>query len=238
MLLALVKKSSYSNPIYIKLGVTMNFEQARFNMIEQQIRPWSVLDTTVLQTMGDIPRDIFVPDALVSMAYADIEIPIGHDETMMFPRVEGRMLQELEIGIDDECLEIGTGSGFATACMATMANHVDSVDIHDDFLESAARRFEEVNISNIQLSNQDALLMDNTSKQYDAIAVTSSLPEYVPLFEQLLKHNVRLFIVVGSGEALHALKIVRKDDSFIRQSLFETKLKKMVGIKEITKFSF
>ena len=216
----------------------MNLEQARFNMIEQQVRPWSVLDTTVLQTMSDIPRDIFVPESLVSMAYADIEIPIGHDETMMFPRVEGRMLQELEIGIDDECLEIGTGSGFVTACMATMANHVDSIDIHDDFLESAAQKFEKVNISNIQLTNQDALSMENTSKQYDAIAVTSSLPEYTPIFEKLLKPNGRLFIIVGSNETMHALKIVRKDAAFIRQSLFETKLKKMVGTKEITKFSF
>ena len=216
----------------------MNLEQARFNMIEQQVRPWSVLDTTVLQTMSDIPRDIFVPESLVSMAYADIEIPIGHDETMMFPRVEGRMLQELEIGIDDECLEIGTGSGFVTACMATMAGHVDSIDIHDDFLESAAQNFEKVNISNIQLTNQDALSMENTSKQYDAIAVTSSLPEYIPLFEKLLKPNGRLFIIVGTNETMHALKVVRKDAAFIRQSLFETKLKKMVGAKEITKFSF
>ncbi len=216
----------------------MDLAQARFNMIEQQIRPWSVLDKTVLQTMGDIPRDIFVPESLVSMAYADIEIPLGHDETMMFPRVEGRMLQELEIDIDDECLEVGTGSGFVTACMATMASHVDSIDIHDDFLESAARNLEKVNISNIQLSKQDALFIENTNKQYDAIAVTCSLPEYVPLFEQLLKPNGRLFIIVGSDETMHALKVVRKDNAFIRQSLFETKLKKMVGAKEIAKFSF
>ncbi len=216
----------------------MDLEQARFNMIEQQIRPWSVLDKTVLQTMSDIPRDIFTPESLVSMAYADVEVPIGHDETMMFPRIEGRMLQELEIDIDDECLEVGTGSGFVTACMATMANHVESIDIYDDFLESATQKFEKVNISNIQLRNQDALSMDNASKQYDAIAVTSSLPEYIPIFEQLLKPNGRLFIIIGIDETMHALKVVRKDNSFIRQSLFETKLKKMVGAKEITKFSF
>ena len=216
----------------------MDLEQARFNMIEQQIRPWSVLDTTVLQTMGDIPRDIFVPEELISMAYADIEIPIGHDQAMMFPRVEGRMLQELELDINDECLEIGTGSGYTAACMATMASHVTSIDIYDDFLENATRKFEEVNISNIQLSNQDALSMDHSSKQYDAIAVTSSLPEYVPLFEQFLKPNGRLFIIVGTGRTMHALKIVKKDGAFIRQSLFETALKKMVGAADITKFSF
>ena len=216
----------------------MNLEQARFNMIEQQIRPWSVLDGTVLQTMGDIPRDIFVPDSLSSMAYADIEVPLGHGESMMFPRVEGRMLQELELGIDDECLEVGTGSGFATACMATMAKHVDSIDIYDDFLVSAEEKFKEVNISNINLENKDALLMEVTSKKYDAIAVTGSLPEYIPLFEQLLKPNGRLFIVVGADETMHAMKVLRKDTSFIRETLFETKLKNLVGVKEKTKFSF
>ena len=215
----------------------MNLEQARFNMIEQQIRPWSVLDSTVLQTMGDIPRDAFVPEALRSMAYADIEIPLEHNETMMFPRVEGRMLQELELGINDECLEVGTGSGFTAACMATMAKHVDSIDIYDDFLESAEQKFKALNISNISLENKDALNI-NVAKQYDAIAVTGSLPEYIPNFEKLLKPNGRLFIVVGSGETMHAMKILRKDSSFVRETLFETKLKSLVGAKEKTKFSF
>lgn len=216
----------------------MDLEEARFNMIEQQVRPWSVLDTTVLQTMGNIPRDHFVPENLVSMAYADIEVPIGHDEKMMFPRVEGRMLQELELSIEDECLEVGTGSGYITACMATMAKYVDSIDIYDDFLENAVHRLEQINVSNIQLTNQDALLMEGTAKRYDAIAVTASLPEYTPLFENLLKPDGRLFIVIGTGETMHALKIVKKGSSFIRQSLFETSLKRMVGAREITKFLF
>ncbi len=216
----------------------MNLEQARFNMIEQQIRPWSVLDSTVLQTMGDIPRDIFVPTTLSSMAYADIEIPLEHDETMMFPRVEGRMLQELELDINDECLEVGTGSGFTAACMATMAKHVDSIDIYDDFLESAEQKFKEVNISNISLENKDALSMSDTGKQYDAIAVTGSLPEYTSHFEQLLKPNGRLFIVVGMNETMHAMKVLRKDSLFIRETLFETKLKRLVGTEEKSRFSF
>ena len=96
-------------------------EQARFNMIEQQIRPCSVLDDTVLQTMASIPREAFAPESLASLAYADIELPLAHDEAMMFPRIEGRMLQELEISIDDECLEVGTGSAYVTACMANMS---------------------------------------------------------------------------------------------------------------------
>jgi len=216
----------------------MNLEQARFNMIEQQIRPWSVLDSTVLQTMGDIPRDVFAPEALTSMAYADIEIPLGHDEAMMFPRVEGRMLQELELDINDECLEVGTGSGFTAACMATMTKHVESIDIYDDFLISAEQKFKALNISNVSLENKDALNLGDTGKQYDAIAVTGSLPEYSSHFEQLLKPNGRLFIIVGTGETMHAMKVLRKESLFVRETLFETKLKKLVGAEEKIKFSF
>lgn len=213
-------------------------EQARFNMIEQQIRPCSVLDDTVLQTMGSIPRDIFVPEALKLLAYADIEVPIGHDESMMFPRVEGRMLQELEINIDDECLEIGTGSGFVTACMANMSKHVHSIDIYDDFLSNAEEKLAQVNISNVLLENKDAITGLDLTAKYDVIAVTGSVPEYLPAFEKLLKPEGRLFVVVGSKQVAHAMKVVRSGDNFIRTSLFETELKALVGVSESSKFSF
>lgn len=223
----------------------MNLEQARFNMIEQQIRPWSVLDQTVLQTMGSIPRDAFVPESLLSMAYADIEIPLAHGESMMFPRVEGRMLQELELDIEDECLEIGTGSGFVTACMATMSKHVDSIDIHEDFLEAAKEKLAQHNIANVLLEHKDAFkdLSNPRQKRYDAIAVTGSIPEYIPLFEQLLKPKGRLFIVVGSGETMHAIKVQRDSDNnsdknFVRTSIFETKLKPLVGVEQKSAFTF
>jgi len=224
----------------------MNYEQARFNMIEQQIRPWSVLDTTVLETMGNIPRDKFVPESLESLAYADIEIPLEHGESMMFPRMEGRLLQELSLGIDDECLEIGTGSGFVTACMATMAKHVHSIDIHDDFLKRAGEALSENNVGNVLLENRDGLSsfhpkMSGT-KKYDAIAVTGSLPEYLPLFEQLLKPEGRLFIVVGSNQTMHAMKVIRSNengaDKFIRTSIFETELTPLVGINKESSFIF
>ncbi|MCF6189222.1 MAG: protein-L-isoaspartate O-methyltransferase [Cocleimonas sp.] len=221
----------------------MNYEQARFNMVEQQIRPWSVLDGTVLQIMGSVPRDAFVVDDVKSMAYADIEIPLEHGESMMFPRVEGRLLQELEIDIDDECLEIGTGSGFVTACMATMAKHVHSIDIHDDFLQSASERLAENNIANVLLESKD--IFEPTlkiTKKYDAIAVTGSIPEYIPLFEQLLKPQGRLFIVVGSGQTMHAMKVIRGEgenhNTFARTSLFETALKPLVGVETKSSFSF
>ena len=221
----------------------MNYEQARFNMVEQQIRPWSVLDDTVLQIMGSVPRDTFVSDDVKPMAYADIEIPLEHGESMMFPRMEGRLLQELEIDIDDECLEIGTGSGFVTACMATMAKHVHSIDIYDDFLQRASERLAENNIANVLLEDKD--IFDSSkkiTKKYDAIAVTGSVPEYIPLFENLLKPQGRLFIVVGSGQTMHAMKVIRGEgedhNAFARTSLFETALKPLVGVETKSNFSF
>jgi len=219
----------------------MNFAQARFNMVEQQIRPWSVLDDTVLQTMESIPRDIFVPESLKTLAYADIETPLAHGESMMFPRVEGRMLQELELDINDECLEIGTGSGYVTACMATMARHVDSIDIHDDFLHQAKDKLAEVNISNVFLENRNALTglsATPSAAKYDAIAVTGSMPEYIPLFENLLKLNGRLFIVIGTHHTMHAMKIIRTENGFERSSLFETTLKPLEGVQIKKQFSF
>lgn len=220
----------------------MNLEQARFNMVEQQVRPWSVLDLTVLETMGSIPRDAFVPESLVSMAYADIEVPLAHGESMMFPRVEGRMLQELELDIEDECLEIGTGSAYVTACMATMSRHVHSIDIYDDFLEAASDKLAHQNIANVKLEHKDALkdlVNDAYAKKYDVIAVTGSIPEYLPVFEQLLKPAGRLFIVVGSAQTMHAIKVVRdEDNNFIRSSLFETELKPLVGVEQKPAFSF
>jgi len=217
----------------------MDMEQARFNMIEQQIRPCSVLDDTVLQTMASIPREVFAPEALASLAYADIEVPLDHGEAMMFPRIEGRMLQELEIGIDDECLEIGTGSGYVTACIANMAKHVDSVDIHEDFIQAAEKKLAMVNISNFTLETKNALTDLNPEKKYDAIAVTGSIPEYMPLFEQLLKPGGRLFVVVGTNAVAHAMKVERNEEGhFIRTSLFETELKLLEGLQKKSNFKF
>jgi protein-L-isoaspartate(D-aspartate) O-methyltransferase len=216
----------------------MDMEQARFNMIEQQIRTWEVLDDTVLQTMGSVPREIFVPESLKSLAYADIEVPLGNHEAMMFPRVEGRMLQELEINIDDNCLEIGTGSGYVTACMANMSNHVHSIDIYEEFLLSAEKNLAEVNVANVELEQKDAFSDWEAGRKYDVIAITGSIPEYLPMFENLLEPEGRLFVVVGSKQVAHAMKIVKMDDDFIRSSLFETELKPLVGKEAKPTFHF
>ncbi len=209
----------------------MDMEQARFNMIEQQVRPWEVLDQTVLDIMRRVPREKFVESAQIRLAYADIEIPLAHGENMMHPRVEGRMLQELAIGVDDSCLEIGTGSGYVTACLAHLAKDVYSIDMHQDFLDTAHQRLLENHIDNVTLEAKEAFTELDTSKRYDAIAVTGSVPEYTTHFEQMLKPGGRLFMVIGTEPAMHATLVTRTNETeFNRTSLFETVLKPLNGM--------
>lgn len=208
----------------------MDLEQARYNMIEQQVRPWYVLDQTVLGIMRRIPRDKFVSHSQVRLAYADIELPLDHGENMMHPRVEGRMLQELSISVDDSCLEVGTGSGYVTACLAHMANEVHSVDIHQDFIDTAQSRLLDNHIDNVELEVKDAFTELDTTRQYDAIAVTGSVPEYTTYFEKMLKPGGRLFMVAGIEPAMHAMLVTRTgENEFTRVSLFETVLKPLHG---------
>ena len=225
----------------------MNLENARFNMIEQQIRPWDVLSETVLDTFRFLPREKFVPHNWYNLAFADVEIPIGNGEFMMHPRVEARMLQALDISPNDSCLEIGTGSGFITACMAHLGQHVDSIDIDSDFSRLAETRLNTIEITNFNLYNDDAGQgwQGNPDKQYDVIAVTGSVPEYVPAFEQRLKEGGRLFIVTGQKPNMHALLVTRETTGetngpgeFRREVLFETVLTPLSGTEVAATFTF
>ncbi len=219
----------------------MNLEHARFNMIEQQIRPWDVLNKTVLDTFRFLPREKFVPAKWFNLAFADIEIPIGNGECMMHPRVEARMLQALNIQTTDTCLEIGTGSGFITACMAHLGQHVDSIDIYSEFSRRAEQRLDTIEITNFNLYNDDAGQgwQGNPDKQYDVIALTGSLPDYIPAFEQRLKENGRHVMVTGNNSNMHALLITREEDgAFKREVLFETRLNPLSGTEPAATFEF
>ncbi len=219
----------------------MNLEYARLNMIEQQIRPWAVLDQTTLDTLRFLPREKFVPPAWYKLAFADIEIPLGHGESMMHPRVEARMLQALRIQTDDQCLEIGTGSGFVTACMAQMSEHVDSIDLYRDFSKQAELNLAAQGITNFNLYTDDAAQGWNglPGKHYDVIAVTGSVPEIAQAFEQRLAIGGRLFVVVGQRTAMHALLVTRdSEDEFSRKTLFETHLKPLTGSETPPSFHF
>jgi len=219
----------------------MNLDQARFNMVEQQIRPWGVLNQTILDAFRFLPREKFVPLDWQNLAFADLEIPIGYDESMMLPRIEARMLQALAIQTTDQCLEIGTGSGFVTACLAHLGQHVDSVELHSDFSLQAETRLHAINVTNFDLYNDDASngWQGMAGKLYDVVAVTGALPDYIPAFEQRLAPGGRLYITVGTSPIRQALLVQRDQDDhtiYHRKTLFETWLNPLVGAEKPPSF--
>lgn len=215
-------------------------ELARYNMVEQQVRPWDVSDKQVLELMQTLPREQFVPEIHQRLAYADIEIPIGQNQKMMHPRLEGRVLQSLNIQQDDQVLEIGTGSGFLTAALASLCSHVDSVELYPELTEIASANLEALGVTNIALHTADVSQgWDDAPGQYDAIAVTASLPEYSNQYEALLKPGGRMFMVVGEAPVMEAILVTKSDSGEIGiETLFETELDPMEGIPEKASFSF
>ncbi len=201
----------------------MNIEQARFNMIEQQIRPWEVLDPRVLELLPQLPREDFVPPAQRKLAFADTEIALGNGQAMMSPRLEARLLQALAILPVDTILEIGTGSGYLTALLARSGQHVYSVDIFAEFTASARQKLAAHDISNVTLETGDAARGWNQHGTYDVIAVTGSLPLFAEVFQQQLNAGGRLFMIVGQVPSMEALLITRVGPAeWTRESLFET----------------
>ncbi|MGB5438194.1 MAG: protein-L-isoaspartate O-methyltransferase [Gammaproteobacteria bacterium] len=202
-----------------------DFEQARFNMIEQQVRTWEVLDQRVLDTMSRIPREDFVPQRYRSLAFADTNIPLGNKQVMMTPKVEGRLLQALRIKPEDSILEVGTGSGYLTACLASLGRHVTSIDIMPDFTTTAADKLAKQGISNTTLETADVANGLNSSEQYDVIAVTGSLPLLQQQFHENLKTSGRLFVITGKLPIMEAMLITRVNrDNWSQETLFETSI--------------
>ena len=213
-------------------------EQARFNMIEQQIRPWDVLDPQVLQTMQQVPREAFVPESYQSLAFADTNIPLGHDQVMMNPNVEGRLLQALAIQPDETVLEVGTGSGYLTACLANLGRHVSSIDIFPDLVEGAAEKLAAYNNDNVTLSCGDALKDIDPGQRYHAIAVTGSLPVLTREFHHNLEIGDRLFIITGQLPIMEARLVTRINESnWSSESLFETCIPPLLNAAAPAEFS-
>ena len=201
-----------------------NFEQARFNMIEQQIRPWEVLDQRVLDTLASMPREDFVPERYRNLAFSDVAIPLGHGEFMFKPTVEGRLLQALAVKPSDLVLEVGTGSGYLTACLARLAGSVVSVDIVPDFIEVARQKLKALRSSNAVLHAGDAS-RGWGEHRYDAIAVTGSMATVADHWRQSLSLGGRLFVVAGQPPVMEALLITRiGEGEWLRESLFDTYL--------------
>ncbi len=216
----------------------MNFEQARQNMVEQQIRPWHVLDRDVLDLMAHLPREDFVPDRYRKLAFSDTRIPIDHGQVMMSPKVEARALQSLAVQPGDIALEIGTGSGYFTALLANLAQAVHSVDIFDDFIEVATTRLGKHGFNNVRLQCQDVMSGWRAQANYDVIAVTGAVTVLPDFFRQILNPGGRLFVVAGSSPAMDARVITRVGDSdWSVQSLFETDLPVLIGAEPQPQFN-
>lgn len=191
-------------------------------MLGQQIRAWEVLDDRVLDVLERTPRELFVPSEYRDLAFADTEIPLAHGQQMLAPKIEGRLLQALALTPIDRVLEIGTGSGFLAGCLAQLGKSVRSVDIFPDFVEAARVRLADCGISNVELAVEDAMSA-SFAEQFDAIAVTASMPALDERFVRLLRPYGRLFAVVGRAPVMEAtLVTMRPDGTWTKEGLFET----------------
>lgn len=217
----------------------LNVEQAHFNMVEQQIRPWDVLDQRVLDALRKVPRDRFVPPALKSQAFTDVMLPIECHQVMMSPVVEGRMLQALAISKGDRVLEIGTGTGFTAACLATLGAAVTSVELFNDLSTRAAENLNNLGIDTVVLETGDASQGWNDHYEYDAIAITGALVSMPEAYKRKLKVGGRLFAIVGQRPVMQAVLWTRvSENNWVEQNLFETDLPYLIHAEPKPAFNF
>ncbi len=217
----------------------MDIEHVRFNMVEQQIRTWEVLDATVLDLLLRVHREDFVPEQHRALAFVDMEIPLGHGECMLSPKLEARMLQELAIQGGDAILEVGTGSGFMTALLASLGRHVYSVDIVPEFTQTAMPRLAAHGISNVTLETGDAARGWDKHGPYDVIVLTGSVPVLPAAFQQSLKPGGRLLAVVGEPPAMAAQLITCSGGgAYHTVTLFETCIAPLKNALQPQRFVF
>lgn len=215
-----------------------NMEQARFNMVEQQIRPWDVLNAEVLDLLKKIKREQFVPPSQRSLAFMDLDIPLGHGAKMWQPKLEARALQALKLQHHDRVLEVGSGSGYLTALLSNLAAHVTSVEIVAELNAMAERNLAVQHIDNVTLEVGDAANGWGTA-QYDAIVLTGSVPMQPIAQMNNLNIGGRLFAVIGDAPAMQACLITRTAaDTFDSVTLFETSVAPLVNAQQPQRFVF
>ncbi|HWT71317.1 MAG TPA: protein-L-isoaspartate O-methyltransferase [Oxalicibacterium sp.] len=221
----------------------MNIEQARFNMIEQQIRPWDVLDQDVLELLVLVKREAFVPAAYRALAFADTEIPLPHGETMLAPRVEARIMQELAVQKHENVLEIGAGSGYMAALLAHRARHVTTVEIESELKEMAQKNLADYGVTNAEVVLGDGAQGYTAANQpnapYDVIVLSGSVGSVPEKLLSQLKVGGRLFAVVGIAPAMTAQIITRVSEvGYNTVGLFETVVKPLRNAPEPSHFKF
>ncbi|RCS29208.1 protein-L-isoaspartate O-methyltransferase [Rhodanobacter denitrificans] len=219
--------------------MAMNIEQARLNMVENQVRPWEVLDGRVLDVLGRVRREDFVAAEHRQLAFADLCLPLGHGEVMMKPVVEGRVLQALELLPTDSVLEIGTGSGFLTACLASLAARVSSVDIHADFTAAAARRLQNAGIANANVATGEAVNEWQPDGLFDALVVTGAVHAIPPRWLAWLKPGARALVIRGQSPVQQATLLTHEGAGRCREeTLFETDLPYLTHAEPPQRFVF
>jgi len=216
----------------------MHTAEACEQMVEQQVRAWDVLDERVLEVMRRVPRELFVPAAQRYRAYTDVEVPLPREQHMLRPSVVGRLLQALLPLQGEQVLEVGSGSGFVTACLASMSRQVCAVEIFPELAELSRRNLSACGLREVAVAEGDALQGEGATR-YDVIALTASLPLYDARFERLLTLGGRLFVVVGAAPVMEA-RLVRRtgENAFTTQSLFETVIDPLVNAARPSAFSF
>jgi protein-L-isoaspartate(D-aspartate) O-methyltransferase len=216
----------------------MDTVAARQQMVEQQIRTWEVLDPRVLDVFARVPREAFVPAEYSELAFADAPIPIGFGQTMLSPKLQGRILQALAIDTADRVLEIGTGTGYLSACMSLLGAAATSMDIRPEFTRIAAANLPRVAAARVNLVTRDAFGGEPLGT-YHAIAVTGSMPVYDPRFERALELGGRLFAVVGAAPVMDAILVRRVGTTeWTRESLFETVIEPLMNATLPPRFVF
>ena len=206
----------------------LDMEHARFAMVEQQIRPWEVLDPRVLDTLSAVKREEFVPARHRKLAFADVALPLEHGEFMFKPVLEGRVLQSLSVQATDEVMEIGAGSGFLTACLANLARAVTSIDIHADFVERVRLRLHATGMTNVRVEVADAMSYA-PGREFDVVVVTAAVQELPAHFASWVRLGGRLFVICGDSPAQEAVLLTRTAAGWQRESLFDTDIPYLHG---------
>jgi protein-L-isoaspartate(D-aspartate) O-methyltransferase len=211
---------------------------ARQQMVDQQIRTWEVLDPRVLDVFATVPREAFVPPEYRELAFADTPIPIGLGQSMLAPKIQGRILQALSVAAGDRVLEVGSGNGYLAACLSLLGSSTRSIDIHPQFTAMATANLRAVARASVEFETRDAFAAAPLG-EYDAIAVTGSLPVYDARFERSLRVGGRLFAIVGEAPVMDAILVRRVDTAeWIRESLFETVVEALINATAAQRFVF